>query len=111
MRVILPEQLYQIRRNGELEWDELGRQAYQNDLERYSDLVVFSRFEPRPWVGLVLPENQTKAVIRRALLKETTTDELVELLLLSARYFGVCSFYADSEACKILAVESGLQNP
>ena len=29
---------YQIRRNNELAWDDLGRQAYQNDLERYSDL-------------------------------------------------------------------------
>jgi hypothetical protein len=39
MRVILPEDWYQIRRNGGLEWDDLGWQAYQNDLERYSDLV------------------------------------------------------------------------
>jgi hypothetical protein len=38
MRVVLPEHWYQIRRNCELEWDDLGRQAYQNDLERYSDL-------------------------------------------------------------------------
>jgi hypothetical protein len=38
MRVILPEDWYQIRRNGGLEWDDLGRQAYQNDLEQYSDL-------------------------------------------------------------------------
>jgi hypothetical protein len=38
MRVILPEDWYQIRRNGGLEWDELGREAYQNDLERYRDL-------------------------------------------------------------------------
>ncbi len=38
MRVILPEDWYQVRRNGGLEWDDLGRQAYENDLERYSDL-------------------------------------------------------------------------
>ena len=38
MRVILPEDWYQIRRNGGLEWDELGQHAYQTDLERYSDL-------------------------------------------------------------------------
>lgn len=31
MRVILPEDWYQIRRNGGLEWDDLGRQGYQND--------------------------------------------------------------------------------
>jgi hypothetical protein len=39
MRVILPEDWYQVRRNGGLEWDDLGRQAYQKDLERYSDLA------------------------------------------------------------------------
>ena len=38
MRVILPETWYQIRRNGEVEWDELGRRTYQNDLGEYSDL-------------------------------------------------------------------------
>ena len=38
MRVILPEDWYQLTQNCELEWDELGRQAYQNDLARYSDL-------------------------------------------------------------------------
>ena len=38
MRVILPEDWYQIRRNAGLEWDELGRQAYENDLHRYNDL-------------------------------------------------------------------------
>jgi hypothetical protein len=38
MRVILPEDWYQLGRNGGLEWDDVGRQAYQNDLERYSDL-------------------------------------------------------------------------
>lgn len=38
MRVILPEDWYQIWRNCELQWDDLGRQAYQSDLERYDDL-------------------------------------------------------------------------
>src|SRR6059058_5369385 len=38
MRVILPEDWYQMRLNGALEWDDFGRQAYENDLELYSDL-------------------------------------------------------------------------
>ncbi len=38
MRVILPEEWYQLRRGGGLEWDDVGRQAYQSDLERYGDL-------------------------------------------------------------------------
>ena len=36
--MILPEDWYQLMQNYELQWDDLGRQAYQNDLERYSDL-------------------------------------------------------------------------
>jgi hypothetical protein len=38
MRVILPEDWYQVRRNGGLEWDDLGRQAYERDLQVYADL-------------------------------------------------------------------------
>jgi hypothetical protein len=38
MRVILPEDWYQIQRNGGLQWDDVGQEAYQNDLERFSDL-------------------------------------------------------------------------
>src|SRR5207247_1539717 len=68
-------------------------------------LIVFSRFAPQPWVGLVLPANKTKAVIRRALLNETTTDELVQLLLLAERKFGVPSSYADAQSCELLASE------
>jgi hypothetical protein len=38
MRVILPEDWYQVMQNCDLQWDDLGRQAYQNDLERFGDL-------------------------------------------------------------------------
>ena len=38
MRVILPEDWYQVRRNGGLEWDDLGREAYEKDLQCYGDL-------------------------------------------------------------------------
>ncbi len=73
-------------------------------------LVVFSRFAPQPWVGLVLPENKTKAVICRASLKETTTDELVQLLLLAGRKFAAPSSYADAQSCKLLALEAHLHD-
>jgi hypothetical protein len=75
-------------------------------------LLVFSRFEREPWVGLLLPENETKAVVRRALLKETTTDELLELLISAPRYFrGGPTWYTEAEFCKLLAVQSGLEIP
>jgi hypothetical protein len=38
MRVILPEDWYQIRRNGSLEWDDLGGESYEKDLHAYADL-------------------------------------------------------------------------
>ena len=73
-------------------------------------VVVFSRFAPEPWVGLVLPENETKALVRRALLKETTTEELVQLLLLAGRKFGAPSSYAGAQLCELLASEAGLHD-
>ncbi len=71
-------------------------------------IVVFSRFAPQPWVGLVLPKNETKAVIRRELLKNTTTDELVQLLLLAGRKFGASSSFSDAQSCELLASEARL---
>ena len=71
-------------------------------------IVVFSRFAPQPWVGLVLPKNKTEAVIRRALLKETTTEELVQLLLLAGQKFGAPSSYADEKSCELLASKACL---
>ena len=71
-------------------------------------IVVFSRFAPEPWVGLVLPKNETEAVIRRTLLKETRTEELVQLLLLAGRKFGAPSSYADVKSCEVLALEARL---
>jgi hypothetical protein len=70
--------------------------------------VVFSRFSPRPWVGLVLPENQKNAVIRRALLKDTTTEELLALLFLAGRKFGVPSSYSDANSRRLLAAKANL---
>jgi len=90
-----------------LQFGEKGHAEFHG----WSDpLVVFSRFGRQPWMGLVLPDNETKAVVRRALLKETTTDELSELLVCAPRCFwGPPPFYADAEMCKLLAVESGLE--
>ena len=71
-------------------------------------IVVFSRFAPQPWVGLVLPKNKTEAVIRRTLLEETTTEELVQLLLLTGQKFGAPSSYADAKSCELRASKACL---
>ena len=71
-------------------------------------VVVFSRFRPEPWVGLVLPETDARAVIRRVFLRELTTDELLQLLALSGRKFGVPSSFSNTEICELLAKEACL---
>lgn len=38
LNVIMPVEYYQVRKNGELVWDDLGRTAYEADLAKYSDL-------------------------------------------------------------------------
>src|SRR5437867_11832100 len=58
MRVILPEDCYQIRRNGGLQWDDLGRQAYENDLERYSDLDSVESRRRQSGVEFLLAESE-----------------------------------------------------
>ncbi len=74
-------------------------------------IVVFSRFKPQPWVGLVLPENGTEAIVRKTLLKDTTLDELVQLLELVERRFGSPNVASDLESCRKLAATAGLLNP
>lgn len=73
-------------------------------------LAVFSRFLPQPWVGLVLPKNKTKAVIRMALLKETASEELVQLLQLAIQKFGAPSSFAGAQSCELLASEARLKD-
>lgn len=71
-------------------------------------LAVFSRFPPRPWCGLVLPDDEIRATIRLAWLSETTTAELLELLLLAGTKFGMGGVGADADSCEALAQAAGL---
>jgi len=73
-------------------------------------LIVFSRFPPRPWVGLVLPEGESKAVIRRAFLEETTLEELIQLLSLAEQKYGRPSTGISLNICELAAREFGLLN-
>lgn len=38
LNVIMPEEYYQIRKDGELIWDDLGRTVYEADLQEFRDL-------------------------------------------------------------------------
>jgi hypothetical protein len=70
-------------------------------------LVVFSRFAPRPWVGVVLPDGETKALIRYTNLAEVTLDQLLQLLSLAEQKFGQISSFSDSPSCQVMARELG----
>jgi uncharacterized protein YutE (UPF0331/DUF86 family) len=83
-------------------------------LRRVSRLVGVSRgffsFRTAALGRTGVAKNKTKALIRRVLLKETTTDELVQLLLLAGRKFGAPSSYADAQSCELLASEARLHD-
>jgi uncharacterized protein YutE (UPF0331/DUF86 family) len=68
-------------------------------------LTVFSRFPPRPWVGLVLPNGEADALVRRAYLDSTTAEELLELLAHAEQKYGRTSSWTSLEICEVLGRE------
>jgi hypothetical protein len=56
MKVILPIECYQIRRNGAYEWDDLGWLAYQRDLDGYSDLESVEDRRRQSWFDFFCAE-------------------------------------------------------
>ncbi len=70
-------------------------------------LVVFSRFPPRPWIGLVLPDGDVRALIRRAYLDTTKVDELIQLLAMAEQKYGHSSSFSDPRSCEVMAQEIG----
>lgn len=70
-------------------------------------LVIFSRFDPRPWVGIMLPEDETNALIRHTNLDDLTLDQLLRLLSLAEQKFGQVSSFSDAESCQVMARELG----
>lgn len=71
--------------------------------------MIFARFELHPWIGLVLPEDDVGATIRRTFLKDVTLEELVECLALSEEQFGRHITYTGEEQCQLLAGALGLR--
>lgn len=68
MNVIMPIEYYQIRRNGELVFDELGRWHYENDLQRLDGIesaqarITHSRFLLYCAHGMMLYGNRVRAL-------------------------------------------------
>jgi hypothetical protein len=71
-------------------------------------LAVFSRFPPRPWIGLVLPDGQATALVRRAFLSDIATDELTQVLSLAEQRYGRPSSFSGVHTCRLLSHEMGL---
>jgi hypothetical protein len=71
-------------------------------------LVVFCRFSKRPWTGLLIPESETKALLRQTFLDQTDTQELIQLQSLADQKFGRPSSYTDALQCRVFLKEIGL---
>jgi hypothetical protein len=71
-------------------------------------LVIFSRFPPRPWVGILLPDAESSALVRQAFLDETDLEELTQLLSLTEQKFGHPSSSSSTLVCEALSREMGL---
>lgn len=71
-------------------------------------LVVFSRFSSRPWIGIVVPENTTKALVRRCSLADITNEQLVQLISLAEQKFGQASTFSDTKYCGAMSGVIGL---
>ena len=71
-------------------------------------LTVFSRFPPRPWVGIVLPESEARAIVRRTFLDEVTVDQLIQLLAITEQTYGHAMSCQGPEICKLKSKILGL---
>jgi len=66
-------------------------------------LLILSRFGHRPWVGIVNPEDPSKAAVRRAFLDETGPEELLEILSVADLQYGRPSSLTDIRTAGVLA--------
>lgn len=92
----------------------LGSHGYGKDgafarFGGWSDpLIVFSRFPPRPWVGIVLPKTEEYAIVRHAYLSNVSDDELIQLLGLAEQRYGRGGSFCDQTSCELMARTLGL---
>jgi uncharacterized protein YutE (UPF0331/DUF86 family) len=73
-------------------------------------LVVFSRFPPRPWVGILIPENCSRALVRRSFLDCTATDLLIDILSMAEQKYGHPGSFQGSRSCEMMARAMGLMS-
>ncbi len=90
-----------------------GKLGPYAEFHGWSDpLAIFCRFSARPWVGLLIPETKSKALLRQAYLDETDSADLIQLLSLAEQKFGKPSTFAGLQTCELILKEIGmLQEP
>lgn len=71
-------------------------------------LLILWRFSPRPWVGILLPENATNAAVRRVFLDEIAPEQLIEILATAEHRFGRSSSASDIQSCELLGKKMSL---
>lgn len=71
-------------------------------------LVVFSRTAPVPWIGTVIPESKTEAIVRFVPLKKVQRLELITLLQAAERKDESPLSFTPEAGCKCLMEQLGL---
>jgi hypothetical protein len=91
----------------------LGGQGYGTDGRHATfggwcdPLAVFMRSGAQPWVGIVLPNSETLATVRRTFMNDVAIDELLRILSLVEQKFGHAFSFTDHESCNVMARELG----
>ena len=89
-----------------LSWSETGCYVEFNG---WTDpLFVLSRFGHCPWIGLVIPDDHSKATVRWLSLRKLSAEELTRVLSLAEQRFDRPSSFSDVASCELLAKKMGL---
>ena len=64
-------------------------------------VVVLWRFGNRPWVGVVTPDDNINATVRRSFLDETSPEIMIKILSALERNYGRTSGMADPKSSEV----------
>lgn len=71
-------------------------------------IAVVNRFALRKWVGVIVPSDESHALVRRVYLNTMTTEQLVQILSLAEQKFGKPSSSMGTAICELFAKAMGL---
>ena len=70
--------------------------------------LLLCSFDPRPWLGAILPQSANTAIVRRAFFDEVPTRLLLEVLQTAEQTFGRAESTVSSALWKLVLAECGL---